>query len=257
MGSPSDSLSRQTLEETPQRALAFLSGVGTNAAIRTLLSGRGYSEAEHQEGWELLHLAAGYETPLAVPREDRAAAEAIAAIDAWDEPNFRLARAALTRRFPEQAEFLFQDLNAACGPAALLSVRTFLDRLDMLEGKRPGRNHKHKATQKADQAAVATLEARGITPTERAGLRRLIAVAERGAKADPKSAEASAAAEAQATRRAQALLELRGWFDEWAEVARVIITRRDYLIRLGLARRKKSKKEDPTTPPPEPAPENG
>lgn len=34
------------------------------------------------------------------------------------------------------------------------------------------------------------------------------------------------------------LLALRVWYEDWAEVARVMIRRRDYLILLGLAERK-------------------
>lgn len=252
MGAPKQSYTRQTLEETPERALQFLSGVGTNGSIRALLASRGYTDAEHQQGWKLLHAATGYETAVALPRDDRAVNQAIAEVDAWDEPNFRLARATLSRRFPEQAEFVFKDLAAATGAAALLSVRTFLDRLDMLEGHRAGRNHKDKAKKQADIEAVATLAARGITSEERARLRKLLGTAESGAQPEDKKATAEAAAQVQ--RREQALFELRGWFDEWAEVARIFVTRRDYLIRLGLAHRKVSKKDDeggePGPPPP-------
>jgi hypothetical protein len=35
----------------------------------------------------------------------------------------------------------------------------------------------------------------------------------------------------------QKLTALRAWFEEWSGIARVAIKRRDYLIRLGLARR--------------------
>ncbi len=50
------------------------------------------------------------------------------------------------------------------------------------------------------------------------------------------------------------LRALRAWYDDWAETARTVMTRRDYLIRLGLAKRKKSAKPAqletlaPTTP---------
>jgi hypothetical protein len=38
----------------------------------------------------------------------------------------------------------------------------------------------------------------------------------------------------------QALVEQRQWFEEWADVARSVIKRRDQLIRLGLASRRSS-----------------
>lgn len=40
----------------------------------------------------------------------------------------------------------------------------------------------------------------------------------------------------------QDLENLRAWFVEWSETARAAIGRRDYLIRLGLAKRKKPSK---------------
>jgi hypothetical protein len=38
--------------------------------------------------------------------------------------------------------------------------------------------------------------------------------------------------------RHEALLALHGWWFEWSETARLCITRRDYLIQLGLANRR-------------------
>ncbi len=35
-----------------------------------------------------------------------------------------------------------------------------------------------------------------------------------------------------------ALLELRDWYFEWSEIARQVITRREHLIRMGLAERR-------------------
>ncbi len=42
----------------------------------------------------------------------------IAELDAWDESNFRVARAALLQ-MPEQRDFLFQELRGMCGPRAV------------------------------------------------------------------------------------------------------------------------------------------
>ncbi len=40
----------------------------------------------------------------------------------------------------------------------------------------------------------------------------------------------------------EAMMALRHWYEEWSEIARASISRRDYLILLGLAKRKSSKK---------------
>ena len=241
--------SRQILEEAPARVLQFLGGVGTSPFIRAALGHFGYTDHDHDEGWSLLHRASGYQTVTPAPSADRTAADALAELDAWDEPNFRLARAALSRRHPEQAEFLFTGLEAAAGPAAVLSVTAFLDRLDALAGVAEGRDHKVKATKQADAAALKTLADRGITAEERARLRQLVATAERGEKAAAPSARDTDDAEV----RLEALTALRAWFDEWAETARVVIKRRDHLIRLGLAKRRAGTTEEDPEPTPEPA----
>jgi len=243
---------RQTLEETPERMLSLLSAIGTVPTIRAALTKRGYTADDHEQGWKLLHKASGYLGPAAEPKVDRTANDALAAVDAWDEPHFRLARATLERRYPDQAAFVFADLSAQTGPSALLSVGTFLDRLDALERKLPGRELKEKAAdkaqEKADKAALATLELRGITAAERSRLRGLIKVAQTGTAPDPGAEKAAAEAAAQAAERLKNLAELRAFYDEWAEIARIVITRRDYLIRLGLAKRKSGESEEPAEP---------
>ena len=44
----------------------------------------------------------------------------------------------------------------------------------------------------------------------------------------------------------EAVLQLHGWFEEWAEVARTEIGRRHWLIRLGLAQRRSTVNDIPT-----------
>lgn len=36
----------------------------------------------------------------------------------------------------------------------------------------------------------------------------------------------------------ETLVALREWFEEWSEIARACVSRRDYLIRMGLASRR-------------------
>ena len=76
-------------------------------------------------------------------------AEATAEIDGWDEPNFRILRATLKRKFPEQAAFVFDNLAASTGAASVLGVTRLLDRLDELES-----GDARKKTRKQDHAAL-------------------------------------------------------------------------------------------------------
>jgi len=218
--------SRRTLEEVPMRAVAFLRGLGTCIAARALMSQAGYTEADHAEGWSLVHAASGFEPGRKDPiRLDIKVRDAIAELDAWDEPHFRRIGAAAYRYFPEQAAFLFQGLTPAQGGGAVISVATLLGRIDMLE---KGRSD---ATREADQACAALLAKRGYPSTERARLIEVIKIAQSAPAVPPPSTDEDAAQE-------QALLRLYAWFNDWSETARAVIKRRDHLIRLGLAQRR-------------------
>jgi hypothetical protein len=241
-----EELSRQTLAETPGKVLAFLAAVGQSLTIRAALLDRGYTEAVHEHIWRLLLDTSGFRDPSTVDARVRAA---ILEVDQWDEPTFRLASAALRHEFPEQHEYLFaDDLQPGTGAESLLSVTRFLDRLEALE-----RGAERKSTRKVDAAALAKLAIRGITLEERARIRGLVDIAR---------SSVAGTAEAMAQDRTagrKSLEQLRALYEEWAEVARVVVKRRADLIRLGLARRKKHSKngeadteveEETVTPPP-------
>lgn len=234
--SPSDTV----LEEIPARGLKLLGAISHNPYIRATLARRGYTDATHEHGWSLVLKAAGYRKPVAESLERPEAAAAIAELDAWDEPNFRVARAALVLH-PEQRDFLFQDLEAQSGAAAIASVTTFLDRLDELESGKD-----RKTTRKADQAALDKLAERGIPKEERGRLRKLLAVATGSPDPASLAPKAAAAAEKQAIAAAEqreARIALWAFWTEWSEVAKADIKRRDHLIQMGLAKRKAGKKE--------------
>jgi histidyl-tRNA synthetase len=155
-------------------------------------------------------------------------------VDAWDEDGFRIVRAGLTRLHPAQASFVLNSLGPSVGIGAVVGVKTLLDRLDALE-KSPER----KATRKEDHAALATLSARGITARERARLADLVQTAQSTTEIEAPD-EAGKAAREEAY--VKALGALRVWYVDWSDMARSVIKRRDYLIRLGLAKRKSTKK---------------
>jgi hypothetical protein len=226
--------SRQSLEETPGRALKFLGAVGRTLGIRAALSAHGYDADEHRSAWDLLHKVSGYpgEQDPGVLHDVRAR-EAVAALDGWDERGFKIAGAALKHRHPVQHAYVFDNLAPAQGTEAVLSVRTFLDRLDGLAGD-PGR----VATRDADAAALSTLAKRGIDAAERARLWGLV-----------KAAQAVTAPAADNQERLQHLTALHAWIEEWTETARAVIQRRDYLVTLGILRRRVKKKTAGTTAP--------
>jgi hypothetical protein len=230
-------VSRQTLELTPERVLKFLSATGNSLSIRSILASYGYTTNDQEEGWALLQAASGFSAKKESRTEqiDVETRAAVVEVDRWDEKGFALAHASLARRHPAQDAFVFDNLRASTGPAAVIGVKLFLDRLDALES-----GADRKATRKDDHAALATLAARGITTEERARLRALVQRAQT-VSALPETISAPAA-DTSDDKVEAALGALRDWYDEWSGVAKAVITRRDYLIRLGLAKRKKGEK---------------
>ncbi|WP_437595173.1 hypothetical protein [Sorangium sp. So ce1000] len=247
--------SRQVLAETPARALKFLSAAGKNKQIRALLRERGYTDEDHKEGWDLLHRASGFGIGEPDEVEDAEVGAAIAELDAWDEPHFRIIRAALERRHPVQEKFVFDNLTPQVGAGAVVSVKTLLDRLDALE-----KSAKRKATRKDDHAALETLAKRGYPKEERSRLRQLVDIASgEGTASEEGDGEATGDAEpvravVDSREHVDALRALYAWHREWSETARAVIKRRDFLVRLGLAHRKTKAKSKPSPAAP-PAPD--
>lgn len=222
-------MSRKTLDETPARVLAFLMGVGKSLPVRAALAQRGYSEKEHQVAWEVLQKVARYAPAGQAITVDIAVRDAVSTLDLWDEPNFACIHATLARKHPDQDRFVFKDLEPKQGAGAVLSVGTMLDRLDALESG-PDRH----ATREDDHAALATLAARGYTPEERQRLRGLVKVAQTATLTlTPTPINDD--------DHKKSLVELHAWLRDWSATARMVIQRRDYLILLGLSKRKKTK----------------
>lgn len=229
---------RFTLERAPERALIFLLAVGRWPAIRGLLEARGYSAEEHELGWKLLRAvdptaAAGHASGAGGGSGDGSAAvrEALAKLDRWDNDHLPIADVALKRRVPTVHALLFAGgLAPVEGVMSVTVVRTFLDRLDALDGVRRGA--KHATVSRADAtAALKVLTTRGLDDGERKAARQWLATVETGAGASAPAAPDDDAA------RVEALLALHEWRHEWATVARKVVTRRDYRIALGIAER--------------------
>ncbi|MFT3773937.1 MAG: hypothetical protein QM820_51870 [Minicystis sp.] len=234
---PVATVSRETLEETPERTLSLLRAIGTSRAIRALMAAYGYDAEDHKEGWALVHGVSGFTPDEPLETVDTRVRDAIVTLDNWDEAGFRLVRATLTRLYPEQAAFVLDGIGPSVGTAAVLGVKTLLQRLDALE-KSPAR----KATRKADHAALARLAKSGLDAKERARLADLVKTAE--SVSDAPGADDEKAREERDEAHVQALTALRAWYEEWSELARIAVKRRDYLIRMGLATRKAPAKKD-------------
>jgi hypothetical protein len=234
---PNTVLDEKQIERVITRATKFLGTLSNVPGIRVLLDLGGYEEKEHAHGWELLLELLGYRTgnPAAALMSSTQQAEAVAALDQWDGPSFDRARAALEHRFPAQAEYVFEDLAAKNGAESIGAVRTFLDRVAAL---RSGSDPARASTRAEDAKAAALLATRKIlSESEEKRLRGLIAQA-------TELAPVPQPAPINPERRQLVAQELAAWLRDWRETARVLVTRRDYQIRLGLAERRSRGDED-------------
>jgi hypothetical protein len=241
--------SLQILEATPDRATRLLSGIGAVATIRTLLAGAGMTDQAIIEGRDFLFACLAAPRGLAAEQDTddaRAQRAAKAEIDEWDEPNFGRFGATLKRHHPGAGIYVFNDLSASTGDAAVHGVALFLTRIDALEA---GTDPDRAGSKKDDKKAVELLATRGLDKADRARLRKLVNVA-LGPTATLPEQPAAQTPEA----RLEALTRLREWYDEWAATARAVVKKKSYRIRLGLATRKtavrkpKAKPGDPKEP---------
>lgn len=224
-------LNENQIERWLDRGSRFFKTVARNPVMRGALLARGLTDEELAQGWKLFTELHGFSSATVARPATRetAAAQAINEIDAWDAPAFGAARAVLEGRFPDVARFLFDNLEASVGVAAVTGVERFLDRVAALrDGKATG------VDAGAARAAVALLATRKIVDAAReTELRALIETARRGAQPDE-----VVPAPVLDPERSQVASAFVTWLHEWREVARVAIARRDYRISLGLAQRR-------------------
>ena len=217
-----------TLQQAPARLLAFLQGAA-EPAIRAQFIPLGWSEQTVEEAWALLNeLRAGNVLPVSA--EPDPVATAMASCEAWQATGLIRARAMLQLTHPEQAMFLFHDFVAGKGTAAVLNVATFLQRRSALD-----KGTERKGTRGADHAALAVIEQTGTT---RDTLKKLQAMVDTVQSVSPAEAAPAVAVEAE---RIDVLRKDYAWVTAWSDIARTVITRRDHMIRLGIAKRRSAK----------------
>jgi hypothetical protein len=221
------SVGQQTLEMTPQRAMLFLFYMARSPEARRLMAKKGFGEEAQREGVRLVQQVFAFEAPPADPRTDEEVRAAGDKIDDDDEDIFRVGRASLVHKHPAQAAFLFNGIGPSTGAQSVINMSVLLGRIEELRSS-PAR----ASTRAEDQAALDTLARRGLGPQELDVLAELVRIA-----LSAKSVPSTGPKEELAAKRQAALVALRVWYEEWSELARASIKRRDLLQNLGLARR--------------------
>jgi hypothetical protein len=208
-----------------ERALKLLLGLG-RAPIAQRMSRYGFTEADRQEGWQRLQALTS--SRMWAPAPEKPDVRPIARLDAWENVWFPIAHASLRDRFPDVHEWLFFNLAQSSGPAVLVSVSAFVQRL--------ARMAQEPALGARGAEARALLEKRGLDAQAIAMAGDLLE--QLRTLQPPAEPERDIAAEAAAEAA------LWSWYREWSEIARVAITDRRLLRELGFLGSKRSARED-------------
>jgi hypothetical protein len=217
----------RTLKLGPVRLLTFLQGAA-DPAVRAQLVAIGWSEQDAEDAWSLLNRLRG---PTVTPSPVNPVPAAFAACEEWHSTWLTRMRVLLQMTHPDQARFLFHDLTTARGLGAVIDLSAFLERRERLDND-PHRN----PTRTADHQALAIIARAGATPEMRKRWRAAVdtvhSPTDAGTDAEPQLDDGFEA------QRLETLRKIWVWITTWSEIARTGVTRRDHLIRLGIAKRR-------------------
>lgn len=230
----------RTLEQTPERVIAFFSGL-RDKKIRAALQKNAVSGDFVKTGRErLVAVIAGDDPEIDVPG-DSPPDPGFVELVSWDERHFAVLEAAISYYAPAVAAWVFEGQSPqADQPGSIQVVATVLHRLAAALKGAPG-------APAAPPTLAPGLEQLGYGDAERARLDGLVVYAlspEELDAADDGDAPVEDSAEDAA--RLALLLDLRRWYDLAAAIARRSGLNRGQLIRLGLAQRKSPKPADAT-----------
>lgn len=218
--------SRRVLAALPERVVRFLYVAATHAGVRAALGAGGFRPSDHAEGIRLLTALCAWSDEGTDPEELRAAREAFDDLARWLAAHRTRFEIALERLCPDELG-VFATLPSA-PEAAPVAVSTLLSRLSDLE--------RRAARDPSAARALETLSVRGLDPAERARLAELAHRAQQSPK--PESSGPTR------DPRHRELDDLYRWFRDWSHTAHAVIARKDYLVALGLADRKKTQQPE-------------
>lgn len=216
-------MARMSIGQKAARVLEFMLGL-RNARVAATLSAHGFKDEDLREGWSLMQALTSGRLDVALPIT--VDPSVLVALDTWENKWFPIANASLRARFPEVHAEVFRNLSQATGAEVIITVGTFLDRINTLKSTAIGKS------------ALELLAKRGIgeaTIAEAKALLKKIETVDTVAK-DAVSPEEEARREA----------ALWSWYREWSEISRTVITDRRQLRALGFLDDSGRASPDPT-----------
>lgn len=207
-------VSLETLKQAPGRVLEFLLGVSADAGVRRALAPHGFGVAQREEGLALLSKLALLDRMAELDVDIVAAVDAVRA---WVKRSFPVIRAALAA-FPQVHDEVFRGAEATGTDWDVEAAFRVASRIEALAA----------STDATERAAATKLAERGFGPEV---VTRVKAMVE-ASRTFPETTSGVPEEEIEA-----ALVALRSYHDEWSAIARVAVTSRASLARLGLAGR--------------------
>lgn len=220
-------MARLTVGQKADRVMKLMLAL-RDPRIAGALKAHGFTQASLAEGWTLLRGVCA--TSLDVDAEGTLNAGTLQRLDAWENKWFPIARATLKRHAPAVHDWLFLNLSQTEGLAVLLSVGTFVGRLDKME-----KNEKEGGLGQAGIDAMKILAERGLTKEVIGEAGTMLAELGTIAGPLPDAAEEGA--------YDKAVDALWAWYLEWSSIARQTIKQRALLRQLGFLRKTASGKE--------------
>jgi len=203
--------------EKVNRVTRFLLGL-RNPRNAAALAAHGFDQDDLDHGWELFRGVVGRKLNVATIAEPDPSV--LEQLDAWENKWFPIASASLQYRYPKVHAELFRNLSQTDGPQVVISVDTFLTRIDQL------------ADQGGDgTAARKLLERRGLN---RETVAQASALLDRLGKVED---EPEIDLEAIRREQAEAETDMWHWYLEWSTIARQSIHDRAQLRLMGFLRR--------------------
>jgi hypothetical protein len=212
-------MAKLTVGDKARRVLDFMLGM-RNRRVRRALAAHGFTEADLLTGLGFLQALTTTKLDFVSTVVDP---KLVGELDAWENRWFPIVDVVLRTNHPAVHEHVFRNLAQTEGAEVIISVSTFLDRIEAIS-----KAANDGGLGAEGRAARKLLEKRGLNESVVATARELLAQV---GKLEPLDEQPDVV---EATEEAEQ--NLWNWYLEWSGIARVAIRDRRLLRSLGFLR---------------------
>lgn len=227
-------MAKLTIGQKATRVVQLLMGL-RNRRVAAALKEHGFGDDDLARGWSLLQELT--RNKLAVTVAPKSDPRLTTELDRWENRWFPIADIVLATNSPEAHAMVFKNLSQTDGPEVIVSVGTFLDRLEALPKSR-----EEGGLGATGRSARELLVKRGLDSNVVAEARAWL---EKVGKIDPSELDMSGMP---SERDEKLERDLWNWYLEWSGIARIAISDRRLLRTLGFLRGSSSSSQEPEFP---------